>query len=84
MIVQLVLPAFNMLIGTTLKVPYDRALFWVSAFGFVLSTVCCGQLSAFISRRSSRGYLPEAIPEERAVFSPRRVLVVLHSRLPSC
>jgi putative ABC transport system permease protein len=79
LIVQLVLPAFNMLIGTTLKVPYDRALFWVSAFGFVLSTgLLAGSYPAFyLSSFKPVGIFRKQFRRNRAVFSPRRVLVVL-------
>jgi putative ABC transport system permease protein len=78
-IVQLVLPAFSTLIGTTLKVPYDRALFWVSAFGFVLLTsVLAGSYPAFyLSSFKPVGIFRKQFRRNTAVFSPRRVLVVL-------
>jgi len=79
LLVQLVLPAFSTLIGTTLKVPYDRGLFWVCAFGFVLFTsLLAGSYPAFyLSAFKPVGIFRKQFRRNRAVFSPRRVLVVL-------
>jgi ABC-type antimicrobial peptide transport system permease subunit len=68
-----------MLIGTTLKVPYDRDLFWVSAFGFVLLTsLLAGSYPAFyLSSFKPVSIFRKQFRRNRAMFSARRVLVVL-------
>ena len=79
LIVQLVLPAFSLLIGMTLKVPYWSGLFWVVALGFVLGTslLAGGYPAFYLSSFKPVGIFRKQFRKSGAVFSPRRVLVVL-------
>ena len=54
-LVELTLPAFGRLVGTSLAVPYTSPLFWLGAAGFVLLTsLLAGSYPAFYLRPSSR------------------------------
>jgi ABC-type antimicrobial peptide transport system permease subunit len=78
-IVQLVLPAFSTLIGTRLLVPYESGSFWVYALGFwVFTSLLAGSYPAFyLSAFKPVGIFRKEYRRSMAVFSPRRVLVVL-------
>ena len=77
-IVQLVLPGFSLLIGTSLRVPYENGEFWLYAFGFLLVTsLLAGSYPAFyLSAFKPVGIFRKEFRRPMAVFSPRRVLVV--------
>lgn len=79
LLVQLLLPAFGTLIGTTLSVPYVSMGFWVCAIGFVAFTsLLAGSYPAFyLSAFKPVGIFRKQFRKAQAVLSPRRVLVVL-------
>jgi putative ABC transport system permease protein len=79
LLVQLVLPAFSVLVGVRLSVPYSATGFWVCAFGFVLFTsLLAGSYPAFyLSAFKPAGIFRKQFKRTQALFSPRKVLVVL-------
>ncbi|HEV2481041.1 MAG TPA: ABC transporter permease [Puia sp.] len=79
LIVQLVLPEFSTLIGTTLRVPFESVAFWLWALGFlVVTSLLAGSYPAFyLSAFKPVGIFRKEFRRPMALFSPRRVLVVL-------
>ena len=77
-IAQLVLPAFSTLIGTSLRMPYDSGSFWLFALAFLLVTsVLAGSYPAlYLSAFKPVGIFRKEFRRPRALFTPRRVLVV--------
>jgi putative ABC transport system permease protein len=78
-VVVLVLPAFNTLIGQNLVMPWTAWRFWIVAFGFiVLTSLLAGSYPAFyLSAFKPVSIFRKQFRKAQAVFSPRRVLVVL-------
>jgi len=79
LLVQLVLPAFSTLVGASLSVPYSSTGFWVCALGFVVVTsLLAGSYPAFyLSAFKPVSIFRKQFKKSQAVFSPRKVLVVL-------
>jgi putative ABC transport system permease protein len=79
LLVELTLPAFGRLVGTTLVIPYSSLLFWLGAAGFVLLTsLLAGSYPAFyLSAFKPVAIFRKQFRRTRAVLSPRKVLVVL-------
>ena len=77
--VMLLLPAFNTLIGENLSMPWREWRFWMSAAGFILFTsLLAGSYPAFyLSSFKPVSIFRKQFRKAQAVFSPRRVLVVL-------
>jgi ABC-type antimicrobial peptide transport system permease subunit len=79
LIVQLVLPAFNTLIGTELLIPYGNTSFWLYAFAFIVFTsLLAGSYPAFyLSSFKPISIFKKQFKKTNATVSPRKVLVVL-------
>ena len=77
--VELALPAFNTLTKTTLRIPYDNAIFWLIMAVYVLVTgILAGSRPAFyLSSFNSVRVLKGTIQTGRAAALPRKMLVVL-------
>jgi len=78
-LVQLSLPAFSRLVGSSLSIPYDSPGFWLSTVAFLLFTsLLAGSYPAFyLSAFSPVGIFRKEFRGNRATLSPRKVLVVL-------
>ena len=78
-IVQVSLPAFNLLTGNTLKIPYAAPLFWLLLLAFVLFTgVMAGSRPAFyLSSFNPVKVLRGALQMGKTAALPRKVLVVI-------
>ena len=79
LIVQLSLPAFNLLTGNALRIPYAAPLFWVLLLVFILFTgVMAGSRPAFyLSSFNPVKVLRGALQVGKAAALPRKVLVVI-------
>jgi len=79
LIVQLVLPSFNILIGTELSIPYTHLNFWLCALGFiVITSLLAGSYPAFyLSSFKPISIFKKQFKKNNATVSPRKVLVVL-------
>jgi ABC-type antimicrobial peptide transport system permease subunit len=77
-LVRLVLPAFNILVGKELVLPYDNTYFWLALLGFILITgLLAGSYPAFfLSSFNPVGVFKGAFRRIGSTFNPRRVLVV--------
>ncbi|MDB5137275.1 MAG: FtsX-like permease family protein, partial [Mucilaginibacter sp.] len=77
--VQLTLPAFNTLIGSTISIPYSSVLFWGIMILYVLITgLLAGSRPAFyLSSFSPVKVLKGAIQVGKAAALPRKFLVVV-------
>lgn len=82
-IVQLVLPGFSRFTGARFGVPYDSGFFWICALGFlVVTSLLAGSYPAFyLSAFKPAGIFRKEFRRPTALFSPRRVLVVLQFTL---
>ncbi len=78
LLVQLVLPAFNALAGTSIRTPYSNGYFWLILLGYVLFTgLLAGSRPAFyLSGFQPVKVLKGTIVVGRAASWPRKVLVV--------
>jgi ABC-type antimicrobial peptide transport system permease subunit len=76
--VQLALPAFNQLTGTTIRIPWSNPIFWSVMLGAViLSALVAGSRPAFyLSSFRPVKVLKGTIRAGRAATLPRKVLVV--------
>jgi len=79
LLVQLFLPAFDQLIGKNLVLPYSNTHFWIDALMFLLITgLLAGSYPAFfLSAFKPVSVLKGRFKNSQAMFTPRRVLVVL-------
>jgi len=79
LIVQAVLPAFNLLTGDIIRVPYTSMVFWMVMAGYVLVTgVLAGSRPAFyLSAFNPVRVLKGKVISGRGAAWPRRVLVTL-------
>ena len=79
LIVELSIPAFNLLVGKHLFIPYTNVSFWLSAAGFVLLTgFLAGSYPAFfLSSFRPVEVLKGRFKKAGAAVTPRRILVVL-------
>jgi putative ABC transport system permease protein len=79
LIVQLVLPSFNTLVGKQLYLPYASVVFWMEFIGFiVLSGLLAGSYPAFfLSAFSPVKVLKGTFQSAASAVNPRKVLVVL-------
>jgi ABC-type antimicrobial peptide transport system permease subunit len=79
MIVQLTLPAFNMLTQKQLAVNFGDLFFWISFLGFILFTgILAGSYPAFfLSSFRPVAVLKGHFKKAHALVTPRKVLVVL-------
>src|SRR6201996_8609978 len=79
LIVQLVLPSFNTLIGSSINIPYANPVFWTFMILYVLLTgLLAGSRPAFyLSSFNPVKVLKGAIQVGKAASLPRKVLVVL-------
>jgi putative ABC transport system permease protein len=77
--VQLVLPGFNALAGTTIHIPYSNGFFWLIMLSYVLFTgLLAGSRPAFyLSSFQPVKVLKGAMVVGRAASWPRRILVVI-------
>jgi len=77
--VQLLLPAFSLLVGIPIVLPYSSIGFWVYALGFiVLTSLLAGSYPAFyLSSFKPVGIFRKQFRKAQSVFAPRKVLVVL-------
>lgn len=77
--VQLALPGFNSLTGTTITIPYLNGAFWLILLGCVIVTaVIAGSRPAFyLSSFTPVRVLKGAIQSGRSASMPRKVLVVV-------
>ena len=77
--VELLLPAFSTLVGVPLSLPFASAGFWLYAIGFiVLTSLLAGSYPAFyLSSFKPVGIFRKQFRKTRALFAPRKVLVVL-------
>jgi ABC-type antimicrobial peptide transport system permease subunit/AraC-like DNA-binding protein len=78
-IVQLSLPAFNVLTGNMLSIPYGAPLFWILLLVFILFTgVMAGSRPAFyLSSFNPVKVLRGALQVGKAAALPRKILVVV-------
>ena len=79
LIVQLVLPSFNTLVGKQLFLPYGDILFWIQLIGFILFTgLLAGSYPAFfLSSFSPVNVLKGTFRSAASAVNPRKILVVL-------
>jgi len=79
LLVQLVLPWFNTLISTPLSIPYSNIYFWLYSIAFVVFTsLLAGSYPAFyLASFKPSGIFRGTYKKVNAVFTPRKVLVVL-------
>ena len=79
LLVKLCLPAFNGLVEKQLVLPYNSAVFWLLAIGFILVTgLLAGSYPAFfLSSFKPVKVLKARAQPARALVTPRKVLVVL-------
>jgi len=79
LIVQLCLPAFNLLTQKQLAIGYDNVFFWLSFLGFILFTgIMAGSYTAFfLSSFRPVAVLKGTFKKAHALVTPRKVLVVL-------
>ncbi|MEP6465449.1 MAG: ABC transporter permease [Parafilimonas sp.] len=79
LIVQLVLPSFNILINTQLSIPYSNINFWLCALAFIVFTsLLAGSYPAFyLSSFKPISIFKKQFKKNNATISPRKVLVVL-------
>jgi ABC-type antimicrobial peptide transport system permease subunit len=78
-IVQISLPAFNVLTSKSLSIHYGSFYFWVTAIGFVLFTgILAGSYPAFyLSGFKPIAVLKGTFRKVNALVAPRRILVVI-------
>ena len=76
---QICMPAFNQLTGAGLAVDYSSPVFWLCGAGFIAFTgLLAGSYPAFyLSSFRPVSVLKGSFKRTEAVFSPRRILVVL-------
>jgi len=79
LIVQLLLPEFNILINTQLSIRYNSISFWLYAFAFIVFTgLLAGSYPAFyLSSFKPISIFKKQFKKTNAAISPRKVLVVL-------
>ncbi len=79
LVVALVLPAFCTLIGQQLTLPFGSGAFWLGGVGFIMFTsLLAGSYPAFyLSSFKPVSIFRKQFKKSQAVFSPRRVLVVV-------
>ena len=78
-IIQLVLPAFNLLAGTAIGIPYSNGIFWLIMSGYVLLTgLLAGSKPAFyLSSFQPVKVLKGVMQGGKSASLPRKALVVL-------
>ncbi len=78
-LVQLVLPAFNELVGKILKIDYASPLFWLFSLAFILFTgLTAGSYPAlYLSSFSPAKVLKGTFKRANALVAPRKILVIL-------
>ncbi len=79
LLVQLVLPAFNALAGTSIRIPFSNGYFWLIMLSYVLFTgLLAGSRPAFyLSGFQPVKVLKGGLTVGRAASWPRKVLVVV-------
>ncbi len=79
LIVQLVLPSFDIFIGTQLSIPYNNFYFWLYAVIFIIITgLLAGSYPAFyLSSFRPINIFKKQFKKTNAIINPRKVLVVL-------
>jgi putative ABC transport system permease protein len=79
LLVLLVLPAFNKLIGQELELPYTNSFFWTALLAFILITgILAGSYPAFfLSSFNPIGVFKGTFKKSGSSISPRKALVVL-------
>ena len=79
LLVQLALPAFNLLTKKELTIEYDNFYFWLSFIGFVLftGTIAGSYPAFFLSSFRPVTVLKGTFRRMNALVTPRKVLVVL-------
>jgi predicted lysophospholipase L1 biosynthesis ABC-type transport system permease subunit len=79
LLVQLALPWFNTLLTSPLSIPYNSFAFWIYSIAFVVFTsLLAGSYPAFyLASFKPAGIFRGSFKKVNAVFSPRKVLVVL-------
>ena len=79
LLVAVVLPAFCTLIAQQLVLPFGSGVFWLGVVGFILFTsMLAGSYPAFyLSSFKPVSIFRKQFKKSQAVFSPRRVLVVV-------
>lgn len=79
LLVQLVLPAFNLLTGTELQIPFQQPMFWLVLMGAILLTaLVAGSRPAFyLSSFNPVKVLKGTLNTGRVASWPRKTLVVL-------
>lgn len=78
LLVLMVLPAFNTLMGKELILPYNSVVFWLAFAGFILFTgILAGSYPAFfLSSFNPVGVLKGHFKKTGTLVTPRKVLVV--------
>lgn len=78
LLVQLALDPFNELAGSSIKIPYNDAVFWAGMIGYVLFTgLMAGSRPAFyLSSFSAVKVLKGTIQAGKAASLPRKILVI--------
>jgi putative ABC transport system permease protein len=79
LIVQLVLPSFNTLVGKQLYLPFASVVFWMEFIGFIILTgLLAGSYPAFfLSAFSPVKVLKGTFQSAASAVNPRKMLVVL-------
>jgi len=79
LLLQLILPYFNVLINTQLQIPYSSVHFWLYIIGFMLLTgLLAGSYPAFyLSAFKPVNILKARFKTPETKLSPRKVMVVL-------
>ncbi|MFD0765092.1 ABC transporter permease [Mucilaginibacter lutimaris] len=77
-IIELSLPSFNLLTEKQLYIPFSNPVFWLLVLGFILFTgIVSGSYPAlYLSSFAPVKVLKGTFKAARAVFSPRKILVV--------
>jgi len=79
LVVALVLPTFSTLVGQQLVLPFESGFFWLCVIVFIVVTsLLAGSYPAFyLSSFKPVSIFRKQFKKSQAVFSPRRVLVVV-------
>jgi len=79
LLVQLLLPSFDRLVGSSLSIPYDSPVFWCIAAGYLVITgLLAGAYPAwYLSSFKAARIFRKEFKRVRGIVTPRRALVVV-------
>ncbi len=79
LLVQLLLPSFNNIIGITLSIPFEQPSFWILFLSFIAITgILAGSYPAFfLSSFKPVKVLKGTFKKSGSMFAPRKILVIV-------